>query len=229
LEANVIADPLALIAARVKFIITKQQRIDPGNPLDGAYLAYDNETDQQVLDKEADHDEARERVGMGVLVALCLPLCKDPEWKQQLLASVEKYETFIEREIQDTNGVVYNRAGYQETYRRYNSPRVAHLRLAMYWATHDRKYLDLYVRTIRAYYGKKRAQFGQNRFICNLFGYLHNTSNMASDSRSSHGASRSESALVFCNSTFSKWIPFLGILVSCCWKVPAEMPANSPA
>ncbi len=155
LKANVIADPLALIQARVKFIVAKQQRNDPGNPLDGAYLAFDNETGQQVLGPN-DHNEARERVGMGVLVALYMPLCKDPELKHQLLASVERYEAFIEREIQDTNGVVYSWARYGG-YRLYNSPWVSHLHLAIYWATHNKKYLDLYVKTIRAYYCKNRG------------------------------------------------------------------------
>jgi hypothetical protein len=157
LKANVIVDPLTLIEARVRFITTKQQRNAPGNLIDGAYLAYDNETGQQVVDKQSDHNEARERIGMGVLVALYLPLCKDPELKQQIRASVEKYEAFIEREIQDTNGIVYNSAGYKYNHRRYNAPWVAHLHLAMYWATHDRKYLDWYVKTVRAYYGKNRG------------------------------------------------------------------------
>ncbi len=157
LKANVIADPLALIQARVKFIVAKQQRNDPGNSLDGAYLAYDNETGQQVIDHLNDHNAARERVGMGVLVALYVPLCQDAELKQELLASLKKYEAFIEREIQDTNGVVYSWTGYKDSYRLYNSPWVAHLHLAMYWATRDKKYLDLYVKTIRAYYGKNRG------------------------------------------------------------------------
>jgi hypothetical protein len=157
LKANVIADPLALIQARVKFIVTKQQRNDPGSPLDGAYLAYDNETDRQVIDGADDHNAACERVGMGVLVALYAPLCRNPEWKQELLASLKKYEAFIGREIQDTNGVVYSNIGYRDNYRLYNAPWVAHLHLAMYWATRDKKYLDLYVKTVRAFYGQNRG------------------------------------------------------------------------
>ena len=53
--------------------------------------------------------------------------------------------------------MVYSSIGYRDSYRLYNAPWVADLHLAMYWATRDQKYLDLYVKTIRAYYGKNRG------------------------------------------------------------------------
>lgn len=152
LIANVIDDPMSLIKARVNFILTRQQRIDPGSNLDGSFLIYDNETEKQFWGTRNDWNEARERVGMGVLLALYLPHCKDPEFKEKLITSLKRFETFIAREIQDTAGVVYNSSGYKDNRRIYNSPWVGHFHLAMYKATNDSKYLRLLAKTIKAYY-----------------------------------------------------------------------------
>lgn len=155
---NAIEDPLSLCEARVRFIVEKQQKNAPGNPLDGAYLPYDNEDEKQFSNqgRSNNHNEARERVGMGVLVALYLPLCKDDALRQKLMDSLNRYEQFIEREIQDPSGAVYDRATYRG-YRIYNYPWVAHLHLAAYWATHDPKYLSLFVKTNHAFYALKEG------------------------------------------------------------------------
>jgi hypothetical protein len=153
MKLNVVEDPMALCESRVKLIVDKQQKNSPGDPLDGAYLPYDNQRETQFCDQGVanNHNEARERLAMGVLVALYVPLCKDADLRHRLTHSLIRYEDFIEREIQDPSGAVYDKAKYQG-YRIYNYPWVAHLHLATYWATHDPRYLALYVKTNRALY-----------------------------------------------------------------------------
>jgi hypothetical protein len=153
MRANAIEDPMALCEARVRFIVEKQQKNAPGDPLDGAYIPYDNQAENQFSNqgRSHNHNEGRERVGMGVLVALYLPLCHDPALKRELEASLDRYEGFVQRELQDETGMVYNEAGRQGI-RPYNFPWMAHLHLAAYWATGDKKYLDLFLKTYRAYY-----------------------------------------------------------------------------
>ncbi len=166
LKANVLIDPLALVKARVKFIVEKQQVNLPGNPLDGAYVPYDNETNQQSYTDDTNHNEGRERLGMGVLVALYIPLCDDPSLKQELSDSLQKYETFLQRELMDSGGLVYSQAlnkpvkpgehpGHDSSRHGYNYPWMAHVHLAAYQVTHDKKYLDLYYKVLQALYTKR--------------------------------------------------------------------------
>lgn len=168
LKANVLIDPLALVKARVKFIVEKQQQEVPGDPLDGAYVAYDNETNQQSISRIWDHNEARERMGMGILVALYLPLCDDAGLKRELSDSLQKYETFLQRELMGKDGLVYNQAFHEpvkppeqpgsDTSRHgYNYPWMAHVHLAAYLATKDTKYLDLFVEVCRALYQQRKG------------------------------------------------------------------------
>jgi hypothetical protein len=160
LRANVVPLSDELIAARVKFIIECQQRNAPGDPLDGAYLSFDNETGKQVHDaKVNDRNAGRERLAMGVLGALYLPLCQDEAFKAKLTGSLARYATFIARELEDDSGVVYNSIGRSGTGRLYNYPWVAHFHLAMYRATADASQLDRFVRVMRTYYARGGAKF----------------------------------------------------------------------
>lgn len=159
LFVNVIKDPFELIKARVNFIIDKQQHNQPGSAIDGAYLIYDNETQKQFWSERNDYNEARERVGMGVLLALYLPYCQDDALRVKIINSLNRFESFIAREIQDNTGVVYNASGYKNNHRIYNSPWVGHFHLAMYQATKDMRYLQLFTNTVKAYY---RLNNGRN-------------------------------------------------------------------
>jgi hypothetical protein len=168
LKANVIVDPMALIQARAKFIVEKQQKNAPGDPIDGAYLPYDNETNSPSYDKRPDHNEGRERMAMGVLVALYIPFCQDSALRQELMASLEKYEAFLQRELMDRSGIVFNEA-YNKVYAEgrprggntsrhgYNYPWMAHMHLAAYRATQDKKYLDLFVKVCQGLYIQKNG------------------------------------------------------------------------
>jgi len=91
----------ALIDARVRFIARRQQRDSRGDPLDGAYLAYDNEAERQVYSTVNDHNAGRERMAMGVLGALYLPQCRDEAFRVDLAASLRRYAAFVARELED--------------------------------------------------------------------------------------------------------------------------------
>ena len=160
LRANVIDSHDELIASRVKFIVTHHQRNAEGDPLDGAYLAFDNETGQQVYDaKPSDHNAGRERLAMGVLGALYLPLCHDEAFKAELKKSLTRYAAFVARELEDDSGIVYGSIGRTNAQRLYNFPWVAHFHLAMYRATGDASQLDRFVRVLRSYYARGGAKF----------------------------------------------------------------------
>ncbi|MFT3783164.1 MAG: hypothetical protein QM790_14240 [Nibricoccus sp.] len=160
LSANVTAPAEAIVDARVRFIVRHQQRRAPGDPLDGAYLAYDNETETQVYAaKPSDHNAGRERVGMGVLGALFLPRCKDETFKTELEESLSRYNAFITRELEDEQGNVYGSVGRTSPERLYNFAWVARFHLAMYEATKERDHLQRYVRIIERYYARGGSRF----------------------------------------------------------------------
>jgi hypothetical protein len=153
LRANVVPDPDTLIAQRARFVVRNQQRRAEGDPLDGAYLAFDNSTSQQVYGSHpADHNAGRERLGMGVLVALYLSQCQDEALRAELKASLDRYAAFVARELEDDAGTVYGSVGRQESSRRYNYPWAAHFHLAMFQATGDPSQLDRFVRVCRKFY-----------------------------------------------------------------------------
>ena len=151
--------PMDLIAARVKFIVEHQQRNAPGTPLDGAYLVYDNETGQQICDAGADHDAGRERVGMGCLIARYLLVCKDPALAKELRASLDRYYRYVNNELTDESGTVYNDVGRQATGRLYNYPWVAELHLLMYKVTGNVECLHRFVKTCDQLYSHGGAHF----------------------------------------------------------------------
>jgi len=160
LRAFVTPDPLEVIGRRVEFIVRHQQRDAAGDPLDGAYLIFDNESNTQVYEaRPSDHNAGRERLAMGVLGALYLPLCPDEAFRAELRVSLDRYVAFVKRELQDETGTVFGSVGRRDNQRRYNYPWVAHLHLAMYRATNDVEHLHDFVRTCRAYYANDGARF----------------------------------------------------------------------
>ena len=159
LRALVTPDPMKLIEARARFIVEHQQRQSPGDKLDGALLAYDNQTNSQFYsDKDNDTNAGRERVGMGVLLAQYFPLCKDASLKAAIKTALDKYDAFIARELQDANGTVFNDVGRRGGFRRgYNYPWIAHFHVAMYQADGRKEHLDNLHRTLRSFYEKGGA------------------------------------------------------------------------
>lgn len=158
LRANVTPGIDRLIEARLRFILRHQQRNAPGDPLDGAYLSYDNETGRQIYSRTNDHNAGRERTAMGVLGALYLPRCRDEALKAELAASLARYAAFVDRELQDESGEVYNDVGRSFYDRLYNFPWAAHFHLALYRATGDGAQLDRFVRVVRRFYARGGAK-----------------------------------------------------------------------
>ena len=155
LRANVVTAFADLLEARVKFIVRHQQRNAPGDPLDGAYLSYDNDSGQQVYEaRPSDHNAGRERLAMGVLAAMYQPECRDAAFKAKLVASLGRHAAFVARELQDDTGTVFGTVGRKDSERLYNFPWMAQFHLAMFQATGERVYLDRLGANLRSYYAR---------------------------------------------------------------------------
>lgn len=162
LAAFVTPPPMELVASRIRFITEHQQKHAEGDPLDGAYLIFDNETNSLVYNRDfADHNAGRERLGMGVLAALYWPHCDDPALAMSIKQSLERYAAFVGRELENEAGAVFNDAKRSGPTRMYNYPWATHFHLAMYDAFGQPEYLRRALQTTRTYYAK-----GGERFYC---------------------------------------------------------------
>lgn len=162
LRAFVTPPPLELIAQRVRFIVEHQQKHAANDPLGGAYLIFDNETNALVYDGSfSDHNAGRERLGMGVLAAMYYPYCRDAAFREQIARSLEEYAAFVRRELQNDAGTVFNDVRRSGPTRMYNYPWVIHFYVAMYEAFERPEYLRRALDATRAYYAK-----GGERFYC---------------------------------------------------------------
>lgn len=151
-----------LIENRVKFIIEKQQFSSAGDPLDGAYMIYDNQDKCLVYDELfPDYNASRERLVMGLLVAKYLQYRPDDRAARE---SLMRYYGFVRREFFDEeSGVVYNAAGKNPKAKRlYNAPWMSVFMMEMYKATGDRAYLERMVRLLRVYYSVGGENFYPN-------------------------------------------------------------------
>jgi len=116
IRVQVILPVSEILQRRAEFIVKKQQYHREGSRLDGAYLIYDNETDSLYFDEVfGDHNAARERLAMGVIVCKALQ-AKYDEVKMQ---SLRKHRAFIEREVFDSEtGIVYNQIARDNRFNR---------------------------------------------------------------------------------------------------------------
>ncbi|MFV0504815.1 MAG: hypothetical protein ACK5LT_12755 [Lachnospirales bacterium] len=123
-KSLVISSVEELSAKRCNFIVNNQQYIDEKNYLHGAYLPYDNEENSIYYSNEKpDHNAARERLGMGVLIAKYLQKYKN----KYMSESLERYTKFIYREVYTKEtGEVFNDANRNsDQHRLYNYPWIA--------------------------------------------------------------------------------------------------------
>jgi len=142
----------SLIAARVKFIVDRQQENDPASQYDGAFLIYDNETKGRYVSYVAgDHNGARERIGMGLLVARW---CRNHPEDARAVQALARWESYLIREIWDAKtGWVWDDVGHSQVRMRlYNLPWVVDYWLERWETTGDRAYLDKMALTIKSYY-----------------------------------------------------------------------------
>ena len=141
-----------LLRDRVRFILTHQQCNDPESPLYGAFLIYDNETENTYFDfSNPDHNACRERLNIAFLLLKYLQMHEDAE----LRAALMRFSDFIFREIYDAEtGEVFNTIGKcRDQLRLYNAPGVMLLFAEFYNATGDTAYLRHIVRLAEQYYG----------------------------------------------------------------------------
>ncbi len=140
-----------LVRNRVKFITEKQQYHQPGSPIDGAYLIYDNEEESMYFDNIlGDYNASRERLVMGLLVAKYLQYEPDPAVYESLMA----YYRFVTREFyNEETGEVFDSVGMDPTRKRlYNAPWMSMFVMEMYKLTGDKGYLQSMCRLLDVYY-----------------------------------------------------------------------------
>lgn len=143
-----------LLAKRTKFIVEKQQVRDPGSPRHGALLIYDVEAQSTVVGYRDDFNECRERIGMGVLLALQQGRTASPT----IAKALKLYEAFIQRELQTAEGAIRDSIGGKPR-RGYNYPWVAQFYMAMYRLTGKTRYVDLTLTVLHAFYRDHGAAF----------------------------------------------------------------------
>ena len=150
-----------LLRRRVHFILEKQQFLECGDMLDGAFLIYDNQDDCQVFDYVfTDFNASRERLVMGLLVAKYLQWVKDDFVYERFM----RYYRFVTREFYDEEtGEVYNNVGKHTEHKRlYNAPWMSVLVLEMYNLTGDKGYLEKMFRLLEVYYSIGGEKFYPN-------------------------------------------------------------------
>lgn len=146
-----------LVTARCRFIAEKQQYHNPNSCLDGAFLIYDNESESVYYSENPDHNGARERVGMGVLLATYLQFQKNADLEQAL----DKYTRYIYRELYDSDtGTVYNNVRRNnEWHRLYNYPWIAVFFMERYKLYHNETDLMEMYKVLCAYYALNGHKF----------------------------------------------------------------------
>ncbi len=150
--------PRDLIRTRVRFIVDNQQVTDPSDPRDGAYVPFDTEYNRQILNPNGDRNtnEARERIGVGVLIAQYLQY---ENGNDTVTRSLERFARFVETRLLKENGDVLDSVGDTTPQRMYNFSWVAHFWLEYYKLTKEKRYLNFFTRTLSAYYALGGADF----------------------------------------------------------------------
>ena len=146
-----------LLSARARFIIDHQQYNAPGEPQDGAFLPYDNETDSLYLDwtkprRRSDMTEGRERLGMGIFLAEYAARTPDEGLRADITTALRRYARFVRTGLQDPDYKTWGDVARWSKHRLYNYPWTAHLYCSMYKLTHERQYIyDAYRTLMRMY------------------------------------------------------------------------------
>jgi len=170
MKLNVLLPAEELLVRRAQFITRKQQYHKIGNPLDGAYLIYDRDTDTQFYESHfADHNACRERLAMGVVVAQAL----QKRYDAAMMQSLEKHRAFIEREIFDRENFVVRDSENRNhmRIRAYNYPWMAVYYLEWYLLTGERECLENAAGIMISYYenangGRQESPCIRNHEIC---------------------------------------------------------------
>lgn len=154
-------DVETVMRRRLDYIVEKQQYLEEGNMLDGAFLVYDAESDRPFYDEDfSDHNAQRERLGMTIMLARYLQTHKDEKFS----VSLEKAVKFVYRNVFDEKtGEVFNFADRYSTWLRlYNFPWVALLLTEVFRAVGGKKYLRDAYTVMNAYYERGGEHFYPN-------------------------------------------------------------------
>lgn len=148
----VVSNKKELIRKRANFIVKHQQMNNTNDKRYGAYMVYDNEGDSIYLNdtpncNPVDRDEARERLGMGVLLAILYHENKDEKIKESLL----KYSEFVHK-LQDEEYNTYSNTDLKGWNRNYNYSWVANFYFEMFRVTGEKQYLLDGYKTLKALY-----------------------------------------------------------------------------
>jgi len=152
-----VSDPEALLLARARYIVARQQVNAPGTPHDGAFVPYDTETGRQERRWEThgkeklalDHSEGGERMGMGVFLALMAQRGHRDEFLPPLL----RYYRFCRHGLQEADYTSFQTVGPSHV-RAFNYPWFVRFYLEMYALTGERRYLeDVYGTLMRLFRG----------------------------------------------------------------------------
>lgn len=152
-----------LLKKRVDFIIDRQQMKDPSDRRYGAYMVYDNETQEiyQNVPFVVDHDEGAERLGMGVAIANWLQ--QNPQDTAKYTQSLFTYYDFVRNKLQTPEYKVYSTVEQDKRHRGYNYPWVAAFYVELYKLTKEPKYILDGYHTMRKWY----EEFGYDFYaIC---------------------------------------------------------------
>lgn len=146
-----------LAASRCRFITKKQQYSKDSSRLNGAYLVYDNESNSMFYSPLYDYNGGRERIGMGLLIALYLQTKHDADMEK----SLSDYAEYVRRElVNEETGEVYNDYMRDDSYKRlYNAPWFALFYVEMYKLYKDRGYLITAYKIIMNYYENGGSEF----------------------------------------------------------------------
>lgn len=147
----------SLMEKRIAFIIDKQQYRKNGSGLDGAYLPYDNEEKHIFYNYNANFNGARERMGMGILIAAYLQYFKNKAFED----SLKKYVEYIEREVfEKDTGEVYNDFNHNRPVERlYNYPWVTIFYLELYRLWNNKEHLISAYMVLKRFYEKGGEKF----------------------------------------------------------------------
>lgn len=139
LDIQALPDFEVLLQKRAEFICRKQQYLlEPSDPRYGAYLIYDRERGDLVCESDfPDRNAARERLAMGVVVALAAQHSANRDF----LESLRLYRAFLEREIVNTKTGEVKNGIADSGVRLYNFPWVSTFYYEYYRCTGEKSAL----------------------------------------------------------------------------------------
>lgn len=164
-EFLTVIDIDGLISKRADFILKNQKMADKSDFRYGAFMVYDNETDNIYLNNTPncnppDRDEGAERVGMGVFLAKYYKQHKSPE----LLAQLEDYATFLRKRLQTQDYTTYSSVDKTGRNRGYNYVWVADYYFHMYDLTKNKQYAVDGYKTLKSWF----RQFGHGFYAIGI-------------------------------------------------------------